>query len=269
MPTLDLAGWRVRLECRPAALGDAVAARYASFMSNADTPAHLVALVTLEGADGPAVPADVQTRRNGDEWRLDTAGFCGRISTGCGQASLSFRSASPLAHLEYFIRVVYALLAYRHGGLLIHAAGLRVPLTEGVYLFIGPSGSGKSTVVALTPDGVALNDDLILLRPQSSGWIAHGTPFWNAETTGRTGETAQGRVAGIYKLVQDREVYLEALSPGAAAAELVANCPVVNSDPVELPALIARCREVARTVPVRRLHFRKDASFWSLLRQST
>jgi hypothetical protein len=196
-------------------------------------------------------------------YRLEAPGFSASVDLAQGAGELALASAIPLADLEHFLRVTVALLAFRKGGLLIHAAGLH---SDGkVHLFIGQSGSGKSTVVALSPQALALNDDLIVLRRAGEAWVACGTPFWNMEAEHREGQTACGPLAGIYKLAQDSEVYLEDLSPAAATAELVANCPVLNGSPAHLAALLLRCRQLAGEVPVRRLHFLKTGSFWPLL----
>jgi hypothetical protein len=55
------------------------------------------------------------------------------------------------------------------------------------------------------------------------------------------------------------------MRPVVAAAELVANCPIVNDQPALLPDLIDRCRDIAAEIPVRRLHFRKDDGFWDVI----
>jgi hypothetical protein len=112
-----------------------------------------------------------------------------------------------------------------------------------------------------------LNDDLIILRPREEGWVAYGTPFWNMEAEHRESQVASGPVAGIYRLVQDDDVYLEPVSPATAIAELVANCPVINGSPSHLAALLSRCTQLAAAVPVQRLHFRKDGTFWRVLEQ--
>jgi len=262
LTTIDLAGWRVRVMCRPAALAAAVAARYAAFATSAG-PVALEAQVTLDGALRAEPGPEIALRCLRNEYLFDVSGFSGTINFASGRARLALSSAAPLEDVEYFLRIVYALVADREGGLLIHAAGLSTG--EGIHLFIGQSGSGKSTVVALSPQATALGDDLILLRPDPDGWIAHGTPFWNAETLGRAGQRSSGPLVGIYRLVQDRTVCVEPLSPAAAAAELVANCPVVNGLADRLPGLLARCRALAQAVPVARLHFRKDPDFWGVL----
>ena len=145
-------------------------------------------------------------------------------------ANLTLRSTSPIAQMEYFLRILYALLAEAHGGLMLHCAGILAP--SGVHLFIGQSGSGKSTAASLSRGrGMVLNDDLIVLRPEQGRWIAYGTPFWNFETIDRDGQTASAAVAGIYTLIKDLDVYLEPMSAAAAVAALIGSCPVVNGDP--------------------------------------
>ena len=208
-------------------------------------------------------PARLVTRQ-GDVCLFDVPGAYGRIDLSSWQADLRLRRESSGNLLEHFLKSLLAYLAFLRGGLLFHAAGI---LVDGeVFLFTGEGGSGKSTVVSLSPDRLALNDDLVVLRPDGRGWRAYGTPFWNVLATRRSGQSADGVVAGIYRLAQDQRDYLEPIPNAVAISELMANCPVVNVDPVELPALMSRSRELAEAIKVQRLHFRKSADFWSLLR---
>jgi len=262
---LILAGWRVRLVCAPQALAQAARARYAAFVAAIGGPADLVIAAAAEPGMSPGAHAahmlEAPLRPDAAGYRLDADGIAASIQPDLGRATLALATAEPLGSLEYFLRIACALLAFHRGGVLLHAAGL---LAGGqAYLFTGVSGSGKSTVTALSPHALALSDDLVLLRPGEAGWLAHGTPFWNPDAASRAGQTANGPIAGIYKLVKAPAVRVEPLSAAAAAAELAANCPVVNGRPELLPELLARCRDLARAVPVRRLHFRKDASFWA------
>lgn len=268
MIRLVIAGWRLHLLCAPDALAQAAATRYGAFLAEADAPPDLIveAVAAPKGEPAGSLLAAALTW-DGTDYRLDAPAASGTImpdaEQGVLRATLCIDGGEPLSQLEYFLRSACALLAFREGGLLLHAAGL---LAAGqAHLFTGASGSGKTTVVALSPHAAALSDDLVLLRPGAAGWTAHSTPFWNPGTASRAAGAASGPIAGIYRLVQDREVYLGALSPAAAAAELVANCPVINGRPELLPALLARCRGLAAATPVRRLHFRKDADFWKLL----
>ena len=269
MTTLDLAGWRVALTCAPVALAEAVAARYALFATDGSplVTANIVqepATADIAGLPPGPVALDVAVRRAETSYQFDSADFDGQIDLGAGEAALTLHTSAPLDSVEYFLRILYALLAFHQDGLLVHAAALLADAR--VSLFVGQSGSGKSTVVTLSPFALSLGDDLVLLRPTGDSWDAFGTPFWNLTTIDRQGQTARGPVAAIYKLVQDADVYLEPLSPAAAAAELVSNCPVVNGVAPCLPDLMARCRALAGVVPVRRLHFREDPAFWDLIR---
>jgi hypothetical protein len=268
MISLDLAGWCVRLDIEASVLAEQVAHRYAAFLAAGDAPPCFAARVEVAAPRADrrtASTLELSLSQEGDAgpYRLGSPGFGASVDLAQGAGRLTLAGAQPLADLDHFLRALMALLAFREGGLLIHAAGLR--WNGKVRLFIGPSGSGKSTVVALSPHVLALNDDLIVLRRAEETWLACGTPFWNMEVDRRAGQTACGPLVGIYRLAQDREVTLECLSPAAATAELVANCPVINGSPPHLPALLLRCRQLAKAVPVQRLHFRKDASFWQLL----
>ena len=263
MTTLAIAGWRIRLECDSPALAERIAARYAAFLVPDESACEAAVAVMLD----PALPGgnwkQFPVIRQGDVCALDVPGACGTIGLNSLRASLRLGVEVFEVALELFLEVFCAYLAFRLGGLLVHGAAL---LLDGkVHLFVGLGGRGKSSVVALSPHALALNDDLVVLRPVEAGWRAFGTPFWNPETTRRAGQTAEGPVVGIYSLAQDRRVYLEPLPVAVAASELVANCPVVNTDSFEAPEVISRCRHLAEAVTVQRLHFRKDSGFWALL----
>jgi len=267
MTDLLLAGWRVRLHCAPDALAEAAAARYAAFAVPEDGPADLTIQAAVRPGPWHGAPAAsllaAALEPDARGYRLAVAEATARLQLEEGLADLTLTAGDPLVSLEYFLRIACALLAFRDGGLLLHAAGLLV--AGQVHLFVGVSGSGKSTVTALSPQATALSDDLVLLRPMNGRWMAYGTPFWNPETAARGWQSAGGPVAGIYKLVKSPEVRMEPLSAASAAAEVAANCPVVNGRPELLSELLLRCRALVGAVPAQRLYFRKDAGFWELI----
>jgi hypothetical protein len=263
LTTLAIAGWRIRLECTLPAFGEAVAARYRDFVVPDGAANDAWVTVALDpDIPGGEWPARLVTRQ-GDICFFDVPGAYGKITLSSWQADLRLRRENLGNLLEHFLKSLFAYLTFHRGGLLFHAAGI---LAGGeVFLFTGEGGSGKSTIVALSPDRLALNDDLVVLRPDGRGWRAYGTPFWNVLTTRRSGQTTDGVVAGIYRLTQDQQDYLESIPNAVAVSELMANCLVVNVDPIELSALVTRCRELAELIKVQRLHFRKSADFWPLL----
>ncbi len=263
LTVLGIAGWRIRLECDNTAISEAIATCYRAFVVS-DNAIDDVWVTVSVAADIPtsAWPAKPVVRQ-GEVCLFDVPDAYGRIDLKRWQASFVLKDGGSLGAFEHLLETLCAYLAVHRGGLLFHCAGL---LKNGqAHLFAGRGGSGKSTVISLLSRALALNDDMVVLRPAAGVWWAFGTPFWNAETIRRDGQVASGPVAGIYSLVQDRGVYLESLPAVVATSELVANCPIVNTDVLELPALIDRCRSLAGIVSVQRLHFRKDPGFWALL----
>lgn len=269
MMMLTVANWRVRLLCRPPALADCVARRYAAFLtSSAGEPDFTVTADVAPPSAAVAAPPepedDIDITRHGPLWSLAARTVHGRIDADRREAAFVFSEMqAAVLGIEHLLRIAFAVFAEHLGGLLLHASGV---LNDGqAHLFMGPGGSGKSTVVRLSPGKPILNDDMVILRPDAGAWTAFGTPFWNIETRRRTGQTEAGPIAGIYALVQDPDTYLEPLSAAAATAELVTCCPIVNGATEVLPQLMARCRSLAQGVAVQRLHFRQDPSFWRLL----
>ncbi len=177
---------------------------------------------------------------------------------------LRLSTAWPLEEVDYFLRMVCALLAFEAGGLLFHAAGI---LRRGkAYIFYGHSGSGKTTVTRLSAGDEIINDDLLLIMPSPAGWKVQATPFWNHFLS--QPPTAPGVPVGLFRLVQDLQVYLEPASQAHAMAEMAGSVPIVSADLARSPALLQRCQSILDAVPAYRLHFLQDASFWQVIEEA-
>jgi hypothetical protein len=84
--------------------------------------------------------------------------------------------ASPFS-IDCLLRVVFATLLPRMGGMLIHGCGLR-HAAVGV-IFPGVSGAGKTTLARKAPDADdVLSDEIVAVRRLDDGWRVFGTPFW-------------------------------------------------------------------------------------------
>ena len=260
--SLSIAGIGVAVRCNDASLAARLRRRYRAFPATGTI--QLTARIDLAGQLRATALLDTGTTFRDGVLHFTAPGYEGFIDEKAGEAQLLLSSAQPLEEVDYFLRVAYALLALRAGGLLFHAAGI-VRRGRG-YLFFGHSGSGKTTVARLSPDDLVLNDDLVLLMPKGRRWVVHATPFWNPTQVRPTCRSVP--LTAMFRLVQDKEVYLEEMGRGEMLAELVANVPVIPSDPIRSHKLLEVGRRLLRQVPIYRLHFRPDASFWRVVESS-
>lgn len=190
---------------------------------------------------------------------LEAPGFAGVVALAEGKAVLRAHPAVTASDLSYFIRTVIALAAFEQGALLVHGAG--IVHHDVAYILYGLSGSGKSTAAALSTGRPVLNDDLLLLRPATSGWEVHATPFGRR----RHPEVTAAPLRALLRLVQAPQDALEEISSAQALAELAANSPVVNADVARTPLLLQRWQTVLQEIPAYRLHFRKANTFWEVI----
>jgi hypothetical protein len=185
----------------------------------------------------------------------------GCIKLASGEAELVI-SHEAIDEVDYFLRLVYAYLAFQHGGVLIHGAGI-IHQQKG-YVFLGHSGSGKTTVCRLSSlNDFVLNDDLLVLMPIRSSWWAYSTPFWNPDQVVPGNHSVS--IEMMFYLIQDQKVRSEAIPLGQAVAELISNVPIIASDIRLGKALVERCTKICETLQVFHLYFLPDASFWQII----
>ncbi len=153
--------------------------------------------------------------------------------------------ASPFA-LDCLLRVVYATLLPRVGGMLIHGCGLR-HAAIGV-IFPGVSGAGKSTLARKAPDADdVLSDELVAVRRLDDGWRVFGTPFW--------GDFARGGISmrswplrTVAFLHQAREVAMTPITSSDATLRLLGCFLAFTTDRVSversLAVAVQLCAEV-------------------------
>lgn len=257
--TLAIGNLALTLEVREAGLAALLQERYAEFLHPVSS--ELVIDLILEGdrrvekREAPGVEINLDhlaafTRRMTIE--VDYAG---------GYGWILLDSAHPTADVEIALRYIFALSAFRAGGLLLHGAGI-VHAGSG-YLFLGPSGAGKSTVARLSRSDIILNDDLVYVWKDQATWIMAGTPFTHCDQNPPTPSTAG--LKGMYRLVQDQRVYIEPLHLSQSVAEMIANTPVLSRSPALAPVLLERSKQLLNDVKLNRLHFLPDCSFWDLI----
>jgi hypothetical protein len=260
---VQVANIKVQLDCSRQDIAKALSLRYRQFLARPDDPARLNVRLLVE-------PSTIQS----DLWKstpvyrddkisFQGQGYSGWIGLKDGEGFLELHSAYPIEEIDYFLRIAYAWLSFKAGGMLFHAAGVRY--LEWAFVFFGPSGAGKTTVAQLSADYEVMNDDLLMLQFQDGKWWATSTPFTNPTQVAPAPGTAP--LVGLYRLVQDQAVFLETMPAAEAIAAVLSCVPLIAAVPAFAPELLSRCSSLVRAIPVYRLHFRKEASFWELLRQ--
>lgn len=119
------------------------------------------------------VPRRIVGKRVGDHIDVLGAGIVAVVPLrrGAGEAYL-LRSRFALNAL---LRVLLGVKLLEQGGLLLHAAGVRVG--RGAWVFPGRSGAGKSTLAKRFPLADVLSDEVVAVRLHGGRLEACGTPF--------------------------------------------------------------------------------------------
>ena len=202
----------LRLELDPiAAPGSSASKRLA------ETEAHPLK-VTTKGRVIAAERWDFRVRLQGRSAPRTAPGRGVSYRAGIGYRGEGRCEASPFA-LDCLLRVVYATLLPRVGGMLIHGCGLR-HAAVGV-IFPGVSGAGKSTLARKAPDADdVLSDEIVAVRRLDDGWRVFGTPFW--------GDFARGGISmrswplrTVAFLNQAREVAMTPITSSDATLRLL------------------------------------------------
>jgi hypothetical protein len=225
------------------------------------TPVPHTLTIRIDYAPGPA-PADWPFTFEDKVLRFTAPHCTGFVDARRLDARFIIIAPQPFEPIDYGIRAALALLAFEAGGLLFHAAGL-ARRGRG-FAFFGYSGSGKTTVARVSTDALILNDDLVVLLPQAAHWDMIATPFSNPTQVTTAGPQVVP-LAALYRLEQDRRVFVEPIEPATALAEVIASSPVISADPDRAAGLLARLEQLVAAVPVQRLHFLPDASFWAVV----
>ncbi len=249
----------VRISVKDDVLATEIAARYATFQ----TTGHPFATLEVHVHRGKNASCISRYRpvRRGDAfvWKTRTCRLV--IFPQAGKGVLEGMCPHPGAAVEYALRCLVALTAWRYDAVLLHASA--VVLHRQAALFVGPSGTGKSTIARLRPSGThLLGDDLVLLHSADVvNWV-WATPFVGEAAPTTTGPYPMGRV---YVPIKDTAPAAVPIPASLGFAYMMQALPLV---PLYRPAL----RAVRRTfetllhrVPVNILRFAPTPSFWPLV----
>jgi len=175
---------------------DQLRARYGVFMMSVSPRVRrdFSLRLVFESAAPPGSSAQVPSRplevsASGTSIAIDRWDLRVRLRDAGNGRRLDYRGRGRCAMnpftVDCILRVLWATLLPRVGGMLVHGCGLRHG--EIGVVFPGPSGAGKTTLArkASQPDAV-LSDELCVVRRADDCWRVHGTPFWGDFARGGT-----------------------------------------------------------------------------------
>lgn len=187
--------------------------------------------------------------------------FVARLRPKARRASILMAPAGSATCVDTILRMTASFAALFNGGVLLHSAAVATP--RGAFVFCGVSRSGKSTVAKISREiggRTVLTDEMSLVeRDGEMGYRLGGTPFW-----GELGLSVnqQHPLKGILLLAKAPANSIERVPAGEAASELMKTVLCFAQETEICSRLLDTVLAVLSAVPVRRLKFLPDASFW-------
>lgn len=237
--------------------------RYHDFLQPTATPVVTISVIVKPGAvyiqPGPGTWI-IETHYDSERLTYKSYTEYGELNLITGKGFVEMASD---AHIENYLRVIYAWLCLNVGGLLMHASG--VIRREVGYVFFGPSGAGKTTTSRLAArEAAVLSDDLVIIRKKDDQYYLYGVPF-KGEMSDAPRANQCAPLQAIFRLRQDSRHYLEPMSRVIAVAEMAGSAPFINNVSALNDTLLATCNQIAQAISVQQLHFRRDDGFWKVI----
>lgn len=192
-------------------------------------------------------------------WLARVAPAVARVRVHCGPFVERVGREDPSqlpSPLHYPLdQLLMMCLLPHHGGVLVHAAGLR--RGQAAAVFPGHSGAGKSTLMGLVAGRAelsGLSDDRVVIREIEGRFRAFGTPWAG---TGLVASRDGAKLAAIAFLHQAPGTRLERIGPEAALGQLLRTASVPWFDGDGMTRSLAVCERLLARVPTYDLHFRK------------
>ncbi len=172
-------------------------------------------------------------------------------------------------YLDNALRQVAQILAVKRGNFLLHAAAVAHPGKRAVDVFSGKSGSGKTTISFLLrkSGGQVVSDDIVLIETGGAEPHVIQTPFFGSLQQAMPPSRESFPISQVSFLEKAENASIQTIgNPSLAFALVLANIPFTDCfDGAHRHELLDTITPLVEKVPVRRIRFRRDASFLPLI----
>lgn len=247
--SLTITGLEVELSVPAGPLETIAAGRYAPFLGETRSPvcsvrvepeASLRRLAPVEGSADPVVE-----RLSGAVFSVAHPRFFGRFDLeGAGE----LHSASEAEALDHGLRILFALLAPRHGGFMLLASG--VIGDDGAQVFAGADGA-RLAMAGIGGDRPVMIDGYVMVRRLDGTWRAGSTPFWTSFEP--PGSPREAQLTRLWALRTCPATEPSQPDSGAALHAMMDSVYVPTHEPDSRRAVLDLAVELAAEVPSSKL----------------
>jgi len=257
--SLTITGIEVELSVPAGGLETIAAGRYAPFLGESDAPVCSVhvepepglgRLVAVRADDDPVVEC-----QSASVFRVAHPSFFGRFDLE-GEGEL--HTSTEAVALDHGLRILFALLAPRHGGFMLSASG--VIGDDGAHVFAGAAGRGRPVIAGVGGDHPLLIDGFVMVRRLGGTWMAGSTPFWTSfEPPDRPREAKLARLWALQSCPATEPCPPDS---GAALHAVMDHAYVPTKESGARRAVLDLAVELAAAVPSSKLFVGSDAAAW-------
>lgn len=183
------------------------------------------------------------------------------------KAYLCYKTLSIL-ELQNSVGIIISSTITNMSGCFFHGAGIS-RFNKG-FLFLGLSGTGKSTISKSYKKGL-LSDDGVIIKKVNNKYFIFPTPFNQTILKQKIPLDFYNKCIELNKifiLVKDKKNFLEMVEPSHVLMFMLQNYIHFFRylRDIEVKKIFYFCESICKNIFVYKLHFKKQISFWNLLK---
>lgn len=170
--------------------------------------------------------------------------------------------------IDFYFKKIFGYNLSKNNGFLLHASALQVDKRS--FVFSGRVGAGKSTIHKLLPQFRVLADDAAIIKSVNNQYQVFGSPFF--DTNKPDSDNIHIPISCIYFIKQATKNRIKKLPVKELVQKLLVNvypCKFsYKMNKILLENLWKTCYHFSNEVPGYNLSFKKEPSFWQMIRKT-